>query len=155
MAEIELHVHTHEGVEPKLIKIASDATVEELIKAMQAAGAAVGEPGDEIVLWVENEEVKCHKGRKIHEHGIKHHHHVRCHCVIVVNTREKRWDKKEISFEEVVVLAFGSYSNDPNVVYTVTYSKGPRHHREGSLVKGKSVEVKCEMVFNVTQTNKS
>jgi len=155
MSEIELHVHTHEGVEPKLIKIASDATVEQLIKAVQAAGAAIGEPGDEIVLWVENEEVACRKGQKLHECGIKHRHHVHCHCIIIVNTREKRWDKKEISFEEVVKLAFGSYSEDPNVVYTVTYSKGPERHREGTLVKGKSVKVKCGMIFNVTQTNKS
>ena len=74
---------------------------------------------------------------------------------IIVNTREKTWNKKEISYEEVIVLAFGSYSNDENVVYTVTYSKGPDSHHEGSLVKGGSVKVKDRMIFNVTQTNKS
>lgn len=74
---------------------------------------------------------------------------------IIVNTREKAWSKKEISYEEVIVLAFGSYSNDENVVYTVTYSKGPDSHHEGSLVKGGSVKVKDGMIFNVTQTNKS
>ena len=74
---------------------------------------------------------------------------------IIVNTREKKWNKKEISYKEVVVLAFGSYSDDPNVVYTVTYSKGERPHQEGSLVKGESVKVKDGMIFNVTQTNKS
>lgn len=74
---------------------------------------------------------------------------------IIVNTREKTWNKKEISYEEVIVLAFGSYSNDENVVYTVTYSKGHDSHHEGSLVKGDSVKVKDGMIFNVTQTNKS
>ena len=74
---------------------------------------------------------------------------------IIVNTREKTWNKKEISYEEVIVLAFGSYSNDENVVYTVTYSKGPDSHHEGSLVKGGIVKVKDGMIFNVTQTNKS
>ncbi|MDD5068635.1 MAG: multiubiquitin domain-containing protein [Candidatus Pacebacteria bacterium] len=74
---------------------------------------------------------------------------------IIVNTREKVWNKKEISYEEVVVLAFGSHSQDENVVYTVTFSKGPDGHREGSLVKGESVKVKDGMIFNVTQTNKS
>ncbi len=74
---------------------------------------------------------------------------------IIVNTREKKWDKKEISYKEVVVLAFGSYSDDPNVMYTVTYSKGERPHQDGSLVKGESVKVKDGMIFNVTQTNKS
>jgi len=75
---------------------------------------------------------------------------------IIVNTRPHDWDKKEeISFEEVVTLAFGSYSEDPNVVYTVTYKRGEDRKKEGSLVKGESVKVKNGMIFNVTQTNKS
>jgi len=74
---------------------------------------------------------------------------------IIVNTREKKWDKKEISYKEVIELAFGSYSDDENVVYTVTYSKGPDSHKEGSLVKGESVKVKDGMIFNVFKTNKS
>ncbi len=74
---------------------------------------------------------------------------------IIVNTREKIWNKESISYEEVVILAFGSYSSDPNTVYTVTYSKGQSPHKEGSLVKGDSVKVKDGMIFNVTQTNKS
>lgn len=75
--------------------------------------------------------------------------------MIIVNTREKTWTKKEISYQEVIVLAFGSYSSDENTVYTVTFSRGPESHHEGSIVKGDSVKVKNEMVFNVTQTNKS
>ncbi|MBZ5615718.1 MAG: multiubiquitin domain-containing protein [Acidobacteriia bacterium] len=74
---------------------------------------------------------------------------------IIVNTREKTWDKKQISYQEVVILAFGSYSNDENVVYTVTYSRGEKSHHEGSLVKGESVNVKDGMIFNVSQSNKS
>ena len=38
---------------------------------------------------------------------------------IIVNAREKIWNKKEISYEEVIVLAFGSYSNDENIVVFV------------------------------------
>lgn len=75
---------------------------------------------------------------------------------IIVNAAPHEWDKKDnISFEEVVTLAFGSYSDDPNVVYTVTYSRGEDHKKEGSLVKGENVKVKDGMIFNVTQTNKS
>jgi hypothetical protein len=74
---------------------------------------------------------------------------------IIVNAREKKWDEKEISYEQVIILAFGSYSSDENTVYTVTYSKGEQPHHEGSLVKGGSVKVKEGMIFNVTQTNKS
>lgn len=76
--------------------------------------------------------------------------------VIIVNASEKPWPKKDdISYEEVVTLAFGSCSSDPNVVYTVTFSKGNSPRHEGTMVKGDSVMVKNRMVFNVTQTNKS
>lgn len=73
---------------------------------------------------------------------------------IIVNAREKKWGKKEISYREVIELAFGSYSDDENVVYTVTYSKG-EDRKEGSLTKGQTVKVKDGMVFNVTRTDKS
>lgn len=75
---------------------------------------------------------------------------------IIVNTREKKWNDKKISYQQVVELAFGSYSdNEDVVVYTATYSKGEHTHHEGSLVKGQDVPVKDGMIFNVTQTNKS
>lgn len=75
---------------------------------------------------------------------------------IIVNTRPHEWNKKEeISFEEVVTLAFGSFSEDPAVAYTVTYTRGKNEKKEGSLVKGESVKVKDGMIFNVTQTNRS
>lgn len=74
---------------------------------------------------------------------------------IIVNSREKTWNEKEISYKQVVILAFDSYSDDENTVYTVTYTKGEESRHEGSLVKGESVKVKEGMIFNVTQTNKS
>lgn len=158
MKEIEILAHLGDGKQPKAIKIAEDATIEQLLKELQVAGATIGESGDKVVLWVEDEEVACHKHQKLHECGIKHGHHLHCHLrdvVIIVNTREKKWEKPEISYEELVVLAFGTYSPDPNTVYTVKFSKGSEHKREGSLVKGQSVKVKCGMIFDVTQTNKS
>lgn len=75
--------------------------------------------------------------------------------IIIVNGREKTWTKKTISFEEVVVLAFGSISSNPNTCYTVTYSRGSGQKPEGSMVKGQEVKVKSKMVFNVTATDKS
>jgi len=74
---------------------------------------------------------------------------------LIVNTREKKWGEPQISYEQVVVLAFGSIAVDPDTVYTVTYSKGKDPHREGSLVKGGIVQVANGMIFNVTQTRKS
>lgn len=75
--------------------------------------------------------------------------------IIFVNSREKQWNKDEISFEQVVVLAFGSYDNNPNKGYTVTYSRGYEPKPEGTMVKGSIVRVKNKMIFDVTATDKS
>lgn len=74
---------------------------------------------------------------------------------IIVNAREKVWKEPKISFEQVVVLAYGSYDNNPDKGYTVTYSKGPKPNREGTMVKGSVVEVKNNMIFDVSATDKS
>jgi hypothetical protein len=75
--------------------------------------------------------------------------------IIIVNTRPKEWFEKEISYEQVIVLAFGNYTNNENMKYTVDYARGDESKHEGSLIKGQSIKVKKEMIFNVTQTNKS
>lgn len=74
---------------------------------------------------------------------------------IIVNARKHLWKQKEISFDEVVKLAFGTISEDPNIVYTVIYKRGPKENPEGSMVKGDTVKIKNEMVFNATLTDKS
>jgi len=74
---------------------------------------------------------------------------------ILVNAREKTWSEKEVDFDEVIILAFGLVSQDPNVSYTVTYKKGENGKPEGIMVKGDSAKVKDGMRFNVTQTNRS
>ena len=74
---------------------------------------------------------------------------------VLVNAREKIWTEKEITFDEVVILAFGAISPDPNVSYTITYKKGDNNKPEGIMVKGDEVKVKNGMRFNVTQTNRS
>lgn len=74
---------------------------------------------------------------------------------IIVNGTPKEWDKHIICFEDVVKLAFGNYDPNPNIVYTVTYDRGPKENPEGSMVKGDCVCVKAKMIFNVTRTDKS
>lgn len=74
---------------------------------------------------------------------------------IIVNARPKEWGEKVISYKEVVELAYDTSPDNPDITYTITYSKGPESNREGSLVKGKSVKVKDGMIFNVTRTDKS
>jgi len=74
---------------------------------------------------------------------------------IIVNGRPKHWSKTLISFEEVVILAFGTYNENPNTCYTATYSRGDHNNPIGSMVKGQEVKVKRKMIFNVTATDKS
>ncbi len=74
---------------------------------------------------------------------------------ILVNTRRKPWVKRIITFEEVVILAFGSYDPNPQKVYTINYSGGVEPKPEGSMVKGSVVQVKDKMNFDVSATNQS
>ena len=76
MNEIDIHIHTDGEGHTKTIKIDEDATINRLLELAQAAGAAIGESGEEVILLVENKETVCHKHGKIHEYGIKHGHHV-------------------------------------------------------------------------------
>lgn len=75
---------------------------------------------------------------------------------IIVNGQPKMVTSKELSFEEVVALAYdGNPPSGPNWEFTVTYRRGPEGRPEGSLVPGQSVRVKKGMIFNVTATDKS
>lgn len=74
---------------------------------------------------------------------------------LIVNARPKPWNKRTISFEEVVVLAFGSYDPNPNRVYTVTYSNGVPPKTEGTMVRGQVISVKDKTNFDVSATDKS
>lgn len=74
---------------------------------------------------------------------------------LIVNGRPKSWTENTITFEQVIVLAFGTYDPNPNRVYTVTFDKGPYENPEGSMVKGDKVLIKDKMVFNATSTDKS
>jgi Multiubiquitin len=74
---------------------------------------------------------------------------------IIVNAREKKWFDKEISYDQVIVLAYGIYDPSESTSYTVTYKRGEDKKTEGSMVPGDIIHVKDKMIFNVTKTNKS
>ena len=89
------------------------------------------------------------------EHPPKPEHPNR--ITILVNGEEKMLlpHVKEISYEEVVKLAYGTLPTNPNTIYTVAYSNGPSSNIKGTLTKGRSVQVKEGMVFNVSKSDKS
>ncbi len=74
---------------------------------------------------------------------------------IIVNGRQKVVSARELSFDEVVALAFDNPPSGPNFYFTVTYRRGEGNKPEGSLIEGESVKIKDGMIFNVTATDKS
>lgn len=74
---------------------------------------------------------------------------------IIVNGRSKTATKKELSFAEIVALAFDNPPTGDNVTFTITYRRGEGNKPEGTLVEGETVKIKDGMIFNVTPTDKS
>lgn len=74
---------------------------------------------------------------------------------VVVNGRIKTITTDELSFEQVVQLAFDPVPSGPNWVFTVTYRRGHGDKPEGTLKPGEGVKVKNGMIFDVTATDKS
>jgi len=73
---------------------------------------------------------------------------------IIVNSREKTWESKEITFDQVVSLAFDPVPTGNDLVFVITWRRG-EGNKQGTLSEGESVDVKNGMIFDVTATNKS
>jgi hypothetical protein len=99
-------------------------------------------------------EAKVDLARKTTEHFYSKEH---CEfpITLIVNGREKPWEKDHISYEEVVALAFDRYEDNGTTSYTVTYKGAAKPKTEGTMVKGDIIHVKNKTKFNVTATNKS
>ena len=74
---------------------------------------------------------------------------------IIVNAREYEVPAPKITYDQVVALAFNPVPSGPEVLFTVTYRKGPPQNPKGTLPEGQSVTIKNGMIFNVIQTNRS
>lgn len=92
-----------------------------------------------------------------HPHPPERPDHPEKPIVVIVNGVDKVLPvgTSQLSYEDVVRLAEGSYDNSSNVIYTVGYSHGPAENKHGQLVRGESVFVREGMVFNVGRSNKS
>lgn len=89
------------------------------------------------------------------EKNNEHNHGKEKEYSIIINGRPKTVTSKELSYEEIVNLAFNN--NPPsgqNVVITVTYAKS-EHNKQGTLLPGDSIKIKNGMVFNVRATDRS
>ena len=74
---------------------------------------------------------------------------------IIVNTRTETVSKGDISYAEIVALAFPNPPTGDNVSFIVTYRRGNGDKPEGTLVEGQTVKVKDGMIFDVSPNNKS
>lgn len=72
---------------------------------------------------------------------------------IIVNGRQREVTGHQLTYQQVVKLAFPDDQPDPNIVYTVAYANP--HGKDGTLAEGQDVQIKEGMVFNVTKTNRS
>ncbi|MBD1995037.1 multiubiquitin domain-containing protein [Leptolyngbya sp. FACHB-541] len=73
---------------------------------------------------------------------------------IIVNSRPKVVTGSEVTYEQIVQLAFPG-SHNPNFVFSITYRKAASVPPSGELGAGGIVKIKQGTIFNVTQTDKS
>ena len=73
---------------------------------------------------------------------------------IIVNGRMKKINSDEVTFEQIVKLAFDDNPpSGPNIVITVTYKIEGKH---GTMLPGDPpLTIKNGTIFNVTATDKS
>jgi len=74
---------------------------------------------------------------------------------IVINARERTVTDTELTFEQVVALAFPTPPTGENVLFTISFRRGQGNKPEGSLLAGETVKTKDGMVFVVSATDKS
>lgn len=74
---------------------------------------------------------------------------------IYVNTRSETWQDKDISYEELLALAYPAEPVSDQETVTVRFSRGNGGNGAGSLTAGHSVKLKKGMVFDVVRTSRS
>jgi Multiubiquitin len=74
---------------------------------------------------------------------------------IIVNGEAKETSETRLDFNEVVAIAFPVPPTGENIMFTITYRKGPNANPKGTLTEGGSVKVKKGMIFDVTATDRS
>lgn len=74
---------------------------------------------------------------------------------IVVNGTEHEVEKDDISYEEVIQLAYENPPYGENTLFSVTYRRGNGNKPDGTLTVDECVKAKEGMIFDVTATDKS
>ena len=88
-------------------------------------------------------------------HEPENHHNEKTVTIVVDGTPHEVPKKEEITYAEVVTLAYPDYPQHPEITYSVTYTRGHGNKPEGILAPGESVKVKEGMSFRVDRTGQS
>jgi hypothetical protein len=79
MKKIELYVHSHNGVDPKLVQASEESTVTEFLEIIGIAGGPAGTAESEIFVFTEDCDEPVERHRRLSELEIRHRHHIHCH----------------------------------------------------------------------------
>ena len=75
--------------------------------------------------------------------------------MIIVNGRQRKVTTEEVTFDELVDMAFDDPMRGPQIVFTITFRNAAGRIEEGELDKGHRIKVKEGTVVNVTRTDQS
>lgn len=75
--------------------------------------------------------------------------------IIVDGTPHEVPKKENLTYAEVVTLAYPDYAQHPEITYSVTFTRGHGDKPEGILAPGGKVKAKEGMVFRVNRTGQS
>ena len=75
--------------------------------------------------------------------------------LITVNGRQRQVESDELSFDELVDLAFDDPARGPQIVFTITFREAGGRVTEGELDEGQRLKVRDGTIINVTRTDQS
>ena len=75
--------------------------------------------------------------------------------LITVNGRQRRVAREELSFDELVELAFDDPARGPQIVFTITFREAGGRIPDGELDEGQRLKVRNGTIINVTRTDQS
>ena len=74
---------------------------------------------------------------------------------IIVNGRPMQVERDELSFDELVDLAFDEPARGPQIVFTITFREAGGRVPDGELDEGQRLKVRDGTIVNVTRTDQS
>lgn len=76
---------------------------------------------------------------------------------IIINGRQTtvQGERDELSFDELVDLAFEDPARGPQILFTITFREGGGRIKEGELDEGQRLKLRDGTIINVTRTDQS